>query len=572
MDARSYSQLIEVAQGDRPADLVFKNARLVDVFSGTIRQTDIAVAFGCIAGLGEYQAKQTVDLKESFVAPGFIDAHVHIESSMTGPVGFARAVLPRGTVAVVADPHEIANVLGTFGIDFMLAAAEDQPMGIYYSLPSCVPATTMETAGATLSAADLLPYVNHPRIKALGEMMNFPGVIAADPEVLAKLMAMGATGKPLDGHCPGLSGKELQAYVIPGIASDHECTSPAEAAEKLSAGMHIMIRQGTGARNLSALLPLISERTERRLMWCTDDRHPQDLLDEGHIDSMVRSAVQAGVDPILAIRMATLNPAEYFGLNHLGAVAPGRQADLVVFDDLKRPVIRQVYIKGCLAAENGCLTADIPQDLSPMAPSTMNVRLDALDFKIPASGNRMRVIEVVPGQIVTRASFHAPLVQDGLAVSDVRRDLLKLVVIERHHGTGARGMAFVQGFGLRQGALASSVAHDSHNIVAVGVTDEDVLCAVRRVVEMGGGLTAVSQGKVLASLPLPIAGLMSDQPMTVVRQDLDKLLAAATQLGSTLPDPFMTLSFLALPVIPSLKLTDQGLVDVELFKFVPLLE
>lgn len=569
-DLLSMSELIAAARGDRPADLLLRNARLVNVFDATIVETDIAVYRDRIAGFGARAAEKNVDLKGRYVAPGFIDAHVHIESAMLTPGEFARAVLPRGTAAVVADPHEIANVLGAAGIDYMLAAAEGQPIDIFYSLPSCVPATSLESAGAELSAEDLRPYAGHPRIKALAEMMNFPGVIAADPGVLAKLAALAAAGRRLDGHSPGLTGHALSAYLVPGIASDHECTTLAEAAEKLASGMHIMVRQGTGARNLAELLPLVNARTERRMMWCTDDRHPHDLLEEGHIDSIVRQAVRSGLDPLTAIRMATLNPAEYFRLDHLGAVAPGRRADLVVFDDLNDPLVRQVYIAGRLAAEEGRLTGAAQARPAPAAPAAMRVPLEKLDFGVPARGRRLRVIEVVPGQIVTRAASAEARVDEGRAAADPSRDLSKLVVVERHRGTGRTGIGFVRGFGLRQGALASSVAHDSHNIVAVGVADADLLAAVRNVVEMGGGLAAVCDGRVQARMPLPIAGLMSDQPVRTVREELDRLLAAARKMGALLPDPFMTLSFLALPVIPALKLTDRGLVDVEKFEIVPL--
>ena len=573
MNPQRMVELIEAARGDRPADLLLRNARLVNVFSAAIQETDIAVAHGRIAGFGARAAVKTVDLKGRFVAPGFIDAHVHIESAMLTPGEFARAVLPHGTTAVIADPHEIANVLGGAGIDYMLSAAEGQPMEIFYSLPSCVPATHLSTAGAVLAAGDLGPYLRHPRVKALAEMMNVPGVIAADPGVLAKLAAMRVAGKPLDGHSPGLGGSALHAYMVPGIASDHECTTLAEAAEKLAAGMHIMVRQGTGARNLADLLPLIDARTERRLMWCTDDRHPHDLLDEGHIDSIVRLAVRSGLDPITAIRMATLNPAEYFRLDHLGALAPGRQADMVLFDDLHDPRVRQVYVKGRLAVEDGRLTQSSRSGGMPAAPpAAMRVPLDQLDFSVAAQSGSLRVIEVVPGQIVTRSVLATARSASGRALADPSRDLLKLVVVERHHGTGRTGIGFVKGFGLRRGALASSVAHDSHNIVAVGVEDADMLLAVRTVVEMGGGLVAVSGGRVLARLALPIAGLMSDQPVHAVRDGLDRLLAAGRQMGAVPPDPFMTLSFLALPVIPALKLTERGLVDVERFEIVPLFE
>jgi adenine deaminase len=476
----------------------------------------------------------------------------------------------RGTTAVVADPHEIANVLGGDGIRYMLDSEENQPINVFYALPSCVPATDMETAGARLAAADLEPFFEDPRVVALGEMMNYPGVLHGDPEVLKKIEAARRHAKPVEGHAPGLSGKDLLAYVAAGITSDHECTTAAEALEKLAAGMHIMIRQGTGARNLSDLLPIVTERSSRRLMWCTDDRHPHDLLDEGHIDSIVAAAVRGGVEPVTAIRMATLNPAERFGLGHLGAVAPGRQADLVVFSDLSSPRVEAVYVRGELIAEHGRLAAGIRTPAPVPTRPSMQVNLPALDFSLPAGGRRLRVIEVVSGQIVTRQSIEPAPVERNRLVSDTSRDLLKIAVVERHTGSGRIGVGMVRGIGLRQGALASSVAHDSHNIVVAGVTDADMRAAVGEVVAMGGGIVAAVGGRIAARLPLPVAGLMSLEPVQAVSHAMDRLVRAARDLGSPLKDPFMTLSFLALPVIPELKITDLGLVDVREFRRVPL--
>ncbi|MBI5552901.1 MAG: adenine deaminase [Desulfobacterales bacterium] len=570
MKPKPTARLIEAARGDRPVDLLLHNARLVNVFLGAVIETDIAISDGFIVGFGPYDALQTVDLQGRYVAPGFIDAHVHIESALVGPAEFARAVLPRGTTAVVADPHEIANVLGTAGIDYMLAASEGLPVRFYFTLPSCVPATHMESAGARLTEAILRPYLAHPRIVGLAEMMNFPGVIHADGEVLAKIAAMQAAGKPVDGHAPGLGGRALHAYLGAGIASDHECTSVREAEEKLAAGMHIMVREGTGAKNLDDLLPLITSRTARRMLWCSDDRHAHDLLAEGHIGQMVRRAVRGGVDPIVAIQMATLNPAEYFRLDEVGAVAPGRRADLVVLDDLNDPVVRQVYSNGRLVAEAGRLVDNGKAAQPPAAPGAMKVPLERIDFKIAARGRRVRVIETVPQQIVTRGTVADARIIDGLAVADPKRDLLKIAVVERHQGSGRTGIGFIRGFGLTRGALAATVAHDSHNIVVVGATDGDMHAAVAALVAMVGGLVAVEAGQVTAQLALPIAGLMSDQPMATVCAGLDGLLAAARHMGSMLPDPFMTLSFMALPVIPALKITDMGLVDVAAFNIVPL--
>jgi adenine deaminase len=564
------SEFRKASRGEHPCDLLLTNARIVDVFSGEIAAGSVAVAAGRIVGIGDYPARTTVDLGERFVAPGFIDAHVHIESAMTCVAGFARAVVARGTTAVVADPHEIANVLGAEGIRYMLASAVGQPINVFYALPSCVPATNMETAGARLVAADLEPFFQDPRIIALGEMMNYPGVLNGDPEVLEKIDAARRHGRPVDGHAPGLSGKDLAVYVAAGISSDHECTAAAEALEKLATGMHIMIREGTGARNLGALLPVVTERNARRLMWCTDDRHPHDLLEEGHIDSIVAAAIRGGVDPVTAIRMATLNPAERFGLTHLGAVAPGRQADLVVFSDPSRLRIEAVYVRGELVARGGRLVDGIGIPPSLPAPPSMHVRLEGLDFGLTAAGRRLRVIDLIPDQILTRQSTESAPVEDGRLVSDPGRDLLKIAVVERHSGSGRIGLGVVRGFGLRQGALASSVAHDSHNIVVVGVTDADMRAAVAEVAAMGGGIAAAAGGRIAARLPLPVAGLMSLESVQAVSAAIDRLVQAAHEMGSAIRDPFMTLSFLALPVIPELKITDRGLVDVLQFRHVGL--
>jgi adenine deaminase len=562
--------IIPYARGDKPVDLLLTHARIVNVFSGEIVEGSIAIAGGLIVGIGDYEAAEIRDISGRFVAPGFIDPHVHIESSMACVSQFARAVVPHGTTTVVADPHEIANVFGTLGIEYMLKSGENQPLNVYFTLSSCVPATTMETSGARLDAVDLIPLMSHSRIVALAEMMNYPGVIHGDPEVLSKIKLARQYRKPVDGHSPGLSGKALNAYIASGISSDHECTTADEAREKLMAGMHIFIRQGTGARNLRDLLPVVTPRTFHRMMWCTDDRDPHDLMSEGHIDSMVREAIASGVDPIRAIQMATLNPAEYFGLYHLGAIAPGRQADLVVFSDLKAPVIEQVYCKGVGVAENGAMSPDIPVPETLALPRSVRVTLKTLDFSIPMAGDRIRVIEIIPDQLITGSVIAAPTVFQDAAISDPDRDLLKIAAVERHSGSGNTGKGFVRGFGLKLGAIASSVSHDSHNIIVVGTTDEDMKAAVKAVVLMGGGLAVASGGKPIAKLSLPIAGLMSPEPVPVIRDQLDRLLAGAREIGSTLQNPFMALSFLSLPVIPELKITDMGLVDVKRFQIVPL--
>ncbi|MDX9787047.1 MAG: adenine deaminase [Desulfobacterales bacterium] len=566
------TQFIAAAGGNTPVDLLLTNARIVNVFSGEMLPGNIAIA-GChIVGIGDYAAKQVVDLKGKIVAPGFIDPHLHIESAMVSVSEFARAVLARGTTTVVADPHEIANVLGIAGIRYMLDAAEGQPVNVYYTLPSCVPATELETAGARLAAGDLSPLMAHERILALAEMMNFPGVIHRDSAVLEKIEIAETHGKKVDGHAPGLSGKALNAYIGAGIASDHECTSALEARDKLRAGMHIMIREGTGAKNLFDILPLVNAGDCHRMMWCTDDRHPQDLLEKGHVDDLIRRAIQAGLDPVTAIRMGTLNPAEYFGLSHSGAIGPGRRADLVVLSDLSNLKIESVYSGGILSVENGYVLPGILFPTLPPPPPAMNVGISKPDFSIPLAGTDIRVIQIIPDQIVTTAAFVPVSVKENRAVADTRRDLLKIAVVERHKATGNVGVGFVRGMGLKRGAIGASVAHDSHNIILVGENDTDMNTVLARIIEMGGGLAVACEGQILCELPLPVAGLMSGEPLAVVRNKLDELTLAARSLGAVLSDPFMTLSFLALPVIPDLKITDLGLVDVASFKIVPLFQ
>ncbi len=564
------NEIIKAAHGEKPVDLLLTNARVINVFAGEVVPDAVAISDGVIVGFGPYEAKKVVDVNGRYVAPGFIDAHVHIESAMACITEFARAVLVNGTTAVAADPHEIANVLGSAGIEYMLQSAERQPMNFYFTLPSCVPATDMETAGARLSVQDLQPFLSKERIVALAEMMNYPGVVLRDAAVLAKISAARQQKKPVDGHAPGLKGPELYAYIAAGIQSDHECTTAQEAREKLRAGMFIMVRQGSGAKNLQALLPAVNAKTYRRMMWCSDDCHPHDLIADGHIDSIVREAIQSGLDPHIAIQMATLNPAAYFGLSHLGAVAPGKQADLVIFSDINRPVIEQVYYRGILTAENGKIRPEIQfPDPAPVAPS-MHVDLQSIDFSISAEKKRVRVIEIIADQLITRQRIEEIPVKNSLAVSDPSRDLLKIAVVERHKSTGNIGKGFVKGFGLKHGALASSVAHDSHNIIIVGTCDEDMQAALEAVVKMGGGLVAVSEARLLAALALPVAGLMSLEPLRTVRDKLEHLIEAAHGMGAVIKDPFMTLSFLALPVIPELKLTDKGLIDVNKFEVVPL--
>jgi len=561
--------LISVARGDRPADLVLRGARVPNVFTGEIEETDVAISEGVIAGLGRgYQAERVVELDGAFVLPGFIDAHVHIESSLVTPPEFARAVLPRGTTAVVSDPHEIANVHGIEGIRYMLAASEGLPLTVFVMASSCVPATPMGTAGAELDAAALGELLGHPRVLGLAEVMNFPGVIHGDPTVLDKIAAF--HGHPVDGHAPGVRGEQLNAYAVGGPGSDHESTGADEAREKLRRGLFLFIREATGARNLDALLPVLDAATERRIALCTDDRQPADLLDEGGVDAMLRRVIRAGHDPVRAIRLATLNPAEYFGLTDRGAVAPGRVADLVVVGDLERLDVREVWVRGQRVVEDGRARPRASSTAPAPPPPNMDVILPEEPFVIPAEGSRVRVVEAIPDQIVTGRRVDVPTVVDGRVVADPERDLLKIAVVERHSGSGRVGLGLVSGIGLKSGAIAGSVAHDHHNIIVIGADDVAMRTAVEAVVAHDGGLAVARGREVLASLPLPVGGLMSTARIEDVRAGLDEVVSAARRLGSPLHDPFMAMSFLGLEVIPTLKLTDRGLVDVEAFELVPL--
>jgi adenine deaminase len=489
---------------------------------------------------------------------------------MVTPPQFARAVVPHGTTTIVCDPHEIANVAGAAGIRYMLAASEGLPLTVCVNLPSCVPATHMGTAGASLAAADLLALADLPRVTGLAEFMNVPGAVLGLPGALEKLVAF--QGRVIDGHSPGVSGKWLQAYVGAGPGSDHECTTPDEMVEKLRLGMIVFVRESTAAKNLRALLPAVTPQNSRRCAFCTDDRHPADLLDEGHLDHLIRLAVAEGLDPITAIQMATLNPAEWFRLHDRGAIAPGKRADLLVFSNLKDLRAEMVFSGGKLVAQDGAPAGDwpVPAVDDSGVRSSVHVPWERISLAIPARGERVRVVGVVPDQVVTEHRVETATVADGFAVADVERDLLKLAVIERHQGTGNVGLGFVRGLGLKRGALAGSVGHDAHNLTVAGCDDAAMLTAARAVGELGGGLVAAVGGEVLASVPLPIAGLIRHQPVETVREQMERLVAVAHDLGSPLHDPFMTLGFLALEVIPALKLTDQGLVDVDKFDFVSL--
>jgi len=562
--------LLRHARGDEPADLLLANARVVNVFSGEVYEADVAIAGDTIVGVGHgWEARRVMDLRGRHVAPGFIDAHVHVESAMVPPRELARAVVPRGVTTLVADPHEIANVLGFDGVRFMLENARGAPITLLVNAPSCVPATGMETSGASLPATELVKLLGEPGVLGLAEVMDFPGVVAGHSDVLAKLEAFREL--PVDGHCPGLSGPALCAYAAAGIGSDHECTTVEEGREKLRLGMTIFLREASGAHDLRTLLPLVTAVSERRFCLCTDDREPADLLAEGSIDHLVRVAIAEGLAPLTAIRLATLNAAEYFRLRDRGAIAPGRRADLVVFDAPGAPRPDLVYVAGRLVARGGALVE--PIEPAPVPPGvTRSVRVDwsRVDLRIRAVGRHVRVIRALPDRIVTESEIAEAAIRDGEAVADPRRDLLKMAVIERHGRRGTVGLGFVAGVGLRRGALASTVAHDHHNLLAIGADDRSMLTAARAVAEAGGGRAVADGDRVLALLALPIAGLMSDLPIEAVSDRAGDLIAAARTLGSALRDPFATVSFLALEVVPKLKLTDLGLVDVERFELVPL--
>ncbi|MDX6507171.1 MAG: adenine deaminase [Gaiellaceae bacterium] len=554
---------LAVARGDEPAELVVRSGRVFSVFTREWLETDVAIVDGHVAGLGEYEGAEELDASGRFIVPGFVDAHMHLESSKLLVDEFARLVLPLGTTTVVVDPHEIANVLGTDGVHWLLDVCGMLPLDVYFMASSCVPASVFESPRRPLSPGDLEGLLRRRRVIGLAEMMNFPGVVSGDDHELAKLRLPGA--EHVDGHAPSLVGKPLNAYAAAGIYSDHEASTLEEGRERLRAGMWLLIREASAARNLHALLPLVGEYGPARIAFCTDDREPEHVAEDGHVNSMVRDAVAAGIAPEDALVLATLNAATWHGLRHLGAIAPGYQADLLVLPDLESFVPETVLKRGQPIGE-----IDRPA-VPDWVKHTVRVRhVAARDFTIPWEGGRARVIGVIPDQIATEALVEEPTVVDGHAIADVERDLAKIAVVERHLGTGRQAVGLVRGFGLRTGALASTFAHDAHNIVVVGMDDQDMARAVARLAEIGGGVVVVEDRGVRAELPLPIAGLISEAPLDEVVAASRGCIEAAAKLGCTLPSPFQTMSFLALSVIPSLKITDRGLVDVDLFELVPL--
>jgi len=562
----SLEKLIATARGEAQADLLLTNARIINTFTAEIEKGNIAISQGRIAGIGDYsQAKQKIDLKGKYLAPGLINGHIHIESSMLHISEYARAVVPRGTSAIVTDLHEIANVAGLKGIRYLMDCARTLPMDCYFMAPSCVPATHLETSGAELGAKELKIAFRWKNVIGLGELMNFPGVLMRDKEVLKKVRL--ARGRVIDGHAPRVSGKDLNAYLTAGASSDHESTTLEEGREKLRRGMYLMIREGSSEKNLDDLLPLVTDKTYRRCLFVTDDRTCADLLREGDIDAVVRKAISRGLDPIRAIQMATINTAEHFRLRQVGAIAPGYAANLIAIDDLSKLSVDMVFHKGKLVAQNGKPLFSSSWRSDPEISHSVNIKpfnIEAL--KIPASRKNLPIIEIVPGQVTTKGIKLEPKVRDGFVVPDIERDILKLVVVERHKASGNIGLGLVKGFGLRKGALGSSIAHDSHNIVVAGTNDHDIFAAVKEISRLQGGLVAAAGGKIKGSLALPIAGLLSEEPLETVVSKLEELQKIAAGLGCVLPSPFATLSFLALAVIPELRLTDKGLVDVVAFK------
>lgn len=559
----------DVLQGKAPADLLIKNVKMVHPLGMVIREGVLAIAEGRIAGWSEMPARKTLDGKGAFLTPGLIDSHIHIESTMLAPSAFAKAVIPHGTTAVVADPHEVGNVAGMEGLRWMMRQGKEAPFRFFWAAPSCVPASPLDTPGAVLGVPEIATLLEMKDTVSLGEVMNYPGVIHGDPEMHAKIAAAKSRGLAVDGHAPGLSGRDLFTYVAAGIETDHECTTLEEAEEKLRLGMLIQMRQGSAEHNLETLLPLIESRWWDRLLFATDDRNPVDLSEIGHLNEHLRICVSKGVEPTAAVRIATANPVRHYRLEGLGTLSPGSRADVALFRDLTGFDAETVIIDGEIVYQEEEFVASFEHG-NPAFPASMHVKgltPDALTVR--REGDIVKVIKVVPKQVVTEKTYyHVP--PGEIVTTNIQEDILKIAVFERHHGSGNVGVGFVRGFGFQAGALATTVAHDSHHLIVTGTNDEDMLLAARTSIDMKGGISVVRDGEVLATLPLPLFGLMSDQPLENLVERFKEVHAAVKKLGGAIEDPIMQISFLALPVIPSLKITDQGLVDVDTFRHVPL--
>ncbi|MCA1055645.1 adenine deaminase [Rossellomorea aquimaris] len=573
LSKQTLKKQIAVANHERPADLVIKNGQLVDVFNLEITEGDIAISDGMIVGIGPFEGKQVIDADNRYICPSFIDGHVHIESSMVTPAEFSKVVIPHGVTTVITDPHEIGNVAGTEGIQFMLDNSENIPLDVFCMLPSSVPATPFENSGAELLAPDLKPFYSHDRVLGLAEVMDYPSLQRTQNSIIDKIIDVSMEEGKIDGHLAGLNSDAINIYRSAGITTDHECHTASEAKERLKRGMYLLIREGSVAKDLSSLIGVVTEKNARRCLFCTDDKHIDDLIKDGSIDHNVRLAIKEGVDPLLAISMATINAAECYGLSTKGAIAPGYEADFLLLDDLDSIKIAEVYKKGQLVAKSGKVIGDGIPESAPSESLTNTVKIQPLsekDLRIPLhESNKANIIEIIPNSLRTSKVTETVTVEDGSFTPSITMDQLKICVIERHHHTGNIGRGILKGLGIKQGAIATTVAHDSHNIVAAGTNDSDLLSAVHALEELNGGLVVVKEGNVIASLALPIAGLLSDGDSDTVYNGLHMIKSALTEVGFEGNfNPFLTLSFLTLPVIPSIKITDLGLFDVESFQHI----
>jgi len=561
-----YNKLLsDIALGKRKADLVLKNCQIIDVFSHGIEKGDIAIQDGIIIGIGEYSGKKEIDVENKFVSPGLIDGHVHIESSMLAPSEFSKLIIPKGTTRVISDPHEIGNVKGVKGLGFMLKSSLDTPLHVHIMIPSCVPATSFETSGSTISSEDIYSLKNRQGILGLGEMMDYPGVINGEKSVLDKLDIMKDTN--IDGHAPGVYGKDLNSYLLHRIKTDHECSTKEELEEKVRRGMYIHLRQGSATRNVKALSKGVTKHNSHRLLFCTDDKHPMDIVEEGHINYNLNLAIQEGVDPITAIQMATINIANCYQLKQVGGIAPGYIADLIVFDDLNHIEPSIVFINGKQVSKNGKVLFKTNKIENIHVINSVNVNVNEINLDLKLKNNHVKVMRLIENNVITKEVHRTVTVKDGLYVNDPNQDILKIAVVERHHYTKNVGVALMEGYGIKNGAVAMTIAHDSHNLVVVGDNDKDMMIAIQELKDIQGGITIAHNGTIVDSLQLEIAGLMTNQEFNQVKDKLIQMNKAARELGvnKKIDDPFLSLAFMSLPVIPDLKLTDKGLFDVKLF-------